>query len=224
VVHRFRGHAGAVGRLSFAPNGRTLASAGDDTTILLWDITNRRPAALPGAAKFSCEELDALWIGLRGDAKMAYTAMLRFVAAPAAATAFLDEHLQPVAAVDKEQMATLLAGLGSDKFGDREEAMRQVKQLGDAAEPSLRQALRGNPPLETQRRLQLLLEGLQADRPRNARAVEILERLGDKDARALLQRLAKGAAEARLTDEARGSLQRLEQLDLTNRKATDLRY
>jgi RNA polymerase sigma factor (sigma-70 family) len=212
-VHRFRGHAGPVGRLAFAPDGRTLASASDDTTILLWDLTTRHPAAPPAPAKLSHAQLATLWTDLRGDAKTAYTAMLRFMVAPAAAASFLAEQVQPVAEADKEQMATLLARLAGNKFADREEATRQLKQLGNAAEPALRQALRDNPPLEIQRRLELLLDGLQAERPRLTRALEILERLGDMEARGLLQRLARGAAGSWLTDDARGSLQRLERRD-----------
>jgi WD40 repeat protein len=34
----FSGHAGAVRRLAFAPDGRTLASLGDDNTINLWHL------------------------------------------------------------------------------------------------------------------------------------------------------------------------------------------
>jgi hypothetical protein len=41
------------------------------------------------------------------------------------------------------------------------------------------------------------------------RAVEVLERIGNAEARRVLEALAKGAPEARLTREARTSLERL---------------
>jgi WD40 repeat protein len=216
VFHRFRGHAGAIGELCFAPDGRTLASAGQDTTILLWDVTARRPPLPKNAPQLKPEDLAALWERLGGEAKAAHPAMNQLTSHATGATALLGEHLQPIAEADKEQMATLLKRLASEKFGEREQAMRDLKQLGDSAEPGLRQALVDSPPLEMQRRLQLLLDGLLQDRPRTVRAVEILERIGDKNARTLLARLAGGAAGAWLTGEARGSLRRLEQGDQRN--------
>jgi WD40 repeat protein len=71
VFHRFRGHAGAIGELCFAPDGRTLASAGQDTTILLWDVTGRRPALSKNAPQLKPEDLAALWERLSGEAKAA---------------------------------------------------------------------------------------------------------------------------------------------------------
>jgi hypothetical protein len=44
---------------------------------------------------------------------------------------------------------------------------------------------------------------------REVRAVEVLERIGDAEARRLLEALARGEPEARLTKEARAAAERL---------------
>jgi len=44
VVKTFGGHEGLVSGLAFSPDGKTLASGSQDTTILFWDLT-----AIPAA-------------------------------------------------------------------------------------------------------------------------------------------------------------------------------
>src|SRR2546422_803983 len=52
--------------------------------------------------------------------------------------------------------------------------------------------------------------GVSSETMRGLRAVEVLERIGTPDAKAMLQTLAAGTPEARLTVEAQSSLKRLE--------------
>jgi hypothetical protein len=53
------------------------------------------------------------------------------------------------------------------------------------------------------------LESIPPEDLRHIRAVEVLEGLGTPEARNLLEELAKGAADATLTREAKASLRRL---------------
>src|SRR5262249_17811524 len=50
------GHQGAITSLSFSPDGKLLASASNDTTVLLWDATRLRKAHPPEAAQLKSEE------------------------------------------------------------------------------------------------------------------------------------------------------------------------
>jgi RNA polymerase sigma factor (sigma-70 family) len=207
VLRRFGGHIGGVACLAFAPDGRTLASGGHDTTVLLWNTAVHKPVAPPGA-----DDLDARWADLRGDAGRAHRGMAALAAAPAQAVRLFRDRLRPVAAADAGRVAGLVRKLDSEQFAEREGATRELKGLGDAAEPALRKALEGTPPFEVRRRVGQILEELggSGERLRRLRAVEVLERIGDADARELLRRLAGGAPGAWLTREASQTLERLE--------------
>ena len=66
-----------------------------------------------------------------------------------------------------------------------------------------------------------LLDALPPERPakvlQQSRAVQLLEMLGSAEASQLLQELAQGAPEARLTQEAKASLERLAKRRLDGR-------
>jgi WD40 repeat protein len=215
VVGRFAGHAGGIGCLGFSPDGYALASGGRDTTIVLWDVQGAGAPDLKERVVLKPEELSALWADLRGEAAAAHGAMNRLMAGPTQAVGLFGEQLKPVKAVDAERLGTLLRKLDSDQFSDREEAAQELKKLGDGTEPGLRKALKGDLPVETRRRVEEILTELvgaaiSAERLRALRAIEVLERIGDKDACDLLKRLSEGAAGAWLTEEARETLQRVE--------------
>jgi hypothetical protein len=63
------------------------------------------------------------------------------------------------------RLARLIAGLDDDDFPAREQAQRELGELGDLAEDALRQALAGRPSFEVQRRIRELLERLPQRRP-----------------------------------------------------------
>jgi hypothetical protein len=137
--------------------------------------------------------------------------MFRLLSAPAQTVGFVGGHLQPVVAADPQHVAALIKQLDSQQFAEREAASRELTKLGEAAEPALRKTLQENLPLETKRRVEMVLAKISGERLRTLRAIEILERIATKDARELLRRLADGAAGAWLTEESRLTLERLQQ-------------
>lgn len=209
IIHRFTGHLGGINAVSFSPDGRTLASGGQDTTVLLWDVAKLRKNAVIQAPPLTPEKLADLWKGLRGTAAEAYGCMNLLIAAPGQAVPFLGEKLKPIATVKEQRVLELLKKLDSDRFAEREEATLELKKIAASAETILRKAIQDKPTPESRRRLQALLDDLQDKRLRFLRAIEALERIGDKPACDLLRRLSEGAAGAWLTEEARMSLRRL---------------
>jgi hypothetical protein len=163
------------------------------------------------------EQFDALWADLRGDdARKAYRAEWALALTPQLAVPFLRSRLPPVVPPDATRLAKLVADLDADRFEDREKASEELRRLGELAEMALRKALAGAPTAELRKRAEDLLAALDGDGPlvaserlRQGRALEVLERIGDREARSLLRELAGGAAGARLTREARAALDRL---------------
>ena len=141
--------------------------------------------------------------------------MRALVAAPGQAVSFLGQHLRPAPDSDPKHLARLIADLDDEHFAVREKAVRELEKLGPLARPALRLALTGQPSAEVRRRIESILEKARAavippDVLRAVRAVEVLDRIGTKEARAILASLAQGAPNARLTREARTSLARID--------------
>jgi hypothetical protein len=101
-----------------------------------------------------------------------------------------------------------VADLDSAQFTTREKAAAEIGKLGESAGPGLREALKNRPSAEVRRRVLGLLEDSRIPSS-PLRAVEVLEHLATPKARQLLTKVAQGLAEARLTREARASLDRL---------------
>jgi RNA polymerase sigma factor (sigma-70 family) len=201
-----------VHRLAFAPDGRALATALNDGTALLWDVraVTERPHPVSRLSEQAAEEC---WGQLARDARPAYAAMGRLLGDPDRAVALCRARLKAAEAVPAERLRKLLAALDSQKRPERTAAAAELRSLGDRARAALEAALAKGPTEEARRRLERLLEAAWQDRSpevlRGRRAVEVLERLATAEARQVLEALARGAPEARLTQEARVVLGRL---------------
>ncbi|HEY7424229.1 MAG TPA: PQQ-binding-like beta-propeller repeat protein [Gemmataceae bacterium] len=209
VRAEFAGHRHGVHGLAFAPDGRTLASGGEDNVVFLWDVTGARtPAAV---TKTPAE----WWSDLaREDGKRAGDAIAGLLRKPEASVAFLQQRLRPAEVPDAERLTRLLSDLDGDVFDKRKAASRELARLGEQAETALRQALKEHPSLEARRRIEDLLNKLEPgplspETLRTLRAIEILEHLGTPEARRCLNALVKGAPLARETREAKRALDRL---------------
>jgi WD40 repeat protein len=209
---RWPGHEDEVTCAAFSPDGRSLYTGSLDTAILCWDVAGlgRRP---PGT--LSAREARSLWDDLCGeDAVRAGRAVALLAAAPREALPLVRRDVRSAVAADAKRLARLVAQLDHNLFEIRQGAMRELEEQGELAEPVLRDTLAAQPSPEVRRRAEELLEKLEAPlrasgRLRDLRAVELLERVGTPEARLLLEALARGAPAARLTREAKGSVERL---------------
>jgi WD40 repeat protein len=210
----YTGHEGQVTSLTFSPDGKTLASGGQDTTILLWDLSGKRT---PKSAALSSSELAQLWASLKErPGKEAETVLRKLAGQPSESVNFLRENLKPIAGkkISDETIKGLLVNLESPRFAVREKASKEIEALGKLTLTHLVSLQRGNPTPDLQRRLEKLVEVI--DRiddsllfVRELRGIELLERINTPEAKALLKDLANGATGALPTVAAQAALARM---------------
>jgi WD40 repeat protein len=204
---RLEGHRGRITALAFSADGTRLASGSQDTTILVWDMTGAWTKAAR-KADLSPDEANQLWDDLAStDGGKAEAAVWNLAAAPLRAVTFLKGRLQPVPHDQSRRLRALLSDLDSEKFATREAATAGLEQILDFAQPTLTRLVQEGPSLEVRRRVETLLKKMRrpefiGGRARESRALEVLERIGTAEARALVRALASGAPEAPLTEEA----------------------
>jgi hypothetical protein len=197
-------HGGLVASVAFSSDGTRAVSTSPDGPVYVWDLIGR-----PG--RWDAAKADAVWADLASvDAKVAFGAIRWLRANPAEAVAFLKERVKPLVAPADEAVAKLLRGLDAAAFAERERAQRELTAVADLIRPGL-EAARKTATEEAGRRLDLVLkaaDGWTPDRLRQLRACEVLEGIRTPEAVQLLKAWAAGPAGARLTIEAKASIDR----------------
>jgi dipeptidyl aminopeptidase/acylaminoacyl peptidase len=207
-------HRGRITGLAFSPDGRRLVTGGDDGAALLWDVT--QPARLAAGEALGRSSLEQLWGALAAeDPTRAYEAVWALAAAPAEAVPYVGARLPPAQAAEDADVRRLLRELDDERFLVRERATRQLGQLGESAEPLLREHAAARPSPEAMQRIEVLLDaltqqGTDSEMLRGIRTVEVLERAATPEAQNVLRRIAGGAFGARLKARAEASLRRLD--------------
>ncbi len=198
--------------LAFSPDGKRLVSGCSDGLALIWDMSDL-PKRAP-LIRMEPKVLEARWADLRGSAAVAHQAAADLVDAGDPAAQFLGEQLARVPKPDPQQFPRLITDLNDEDFDTRQAAAKKLRDWGPDADAALRRALADRPTAEQKQRLEEILTARAAsptasEEVRSLRAVAVLERIGSKEAQAVLSKLAEGPSEARLTREAKTSLERL---------------
>ncbi len=211
TVRELMGHRGAVRGLAFARGHSVLFSAGSDSTVLLWNLSD-----LPDETRVETPPHDSerLWQRLAsGSAATAGEAVEELIQAPQKTVTTLRQRLRPVR---DDKLARLVEQLDADEFAVREQASAELARMGREAESALRRGLDRSNSAELRRRARELLARL----PPNGdlvpapvqvlRALEVLEAIGSAESKEVLEGVAQGPADSEVAQRAREALQRLE--------------
>ena len=210
---QLEGHDFGVSATAFSPDGKTLASASRDGTVILWDM-KALPLADPEPTYASREEMESCWRELgQGDASLAYRSIRVLGRFPRLAVPVLQQRLQPLAPAQPEVIEKWVADLDSRNFKKREDAARDLALQCEIAEPLLRILLTKAYLPEAHRRLEQIL-GFAANGGQTPaqlqvlRSIEVLEGIGTVDAIASLETMASGDPRFAVTREAKAALAR----------------
>jgi hypothetical protein len=209
-LHRFEGHTGGVYRLAWMPDGRRLLSASHDASCLVWDVTAVR-GKLPTAELSERAASDSVDIISTLSAEEAYRHMAKLTGSPKTAVPALRATLRPVPSAHPARVAELVRDLDSPQFAIRDRAATELIRMGEGAAGYLKTALEGDLSPEARDRIEKVLAELKPSsyRLRQGRALEVLQQIGNDDAKKLLTELAAGADGAWLTREAKSALGRV---------------
>ena len=208
--------------LLFTPDGTSLITGHEDSTILVWKLPENLWRRHHPRRAWTAEELESWWAALAGnDTRQGYQAIWNFVDAPEDAVMLLAPRLKPAEPIPASSLQRALGNLDSNQFRVREAAEKRLASWYERAEPAQRAALEEKPSLEKRRRIERLLARpfalvTSAELLRQLRAVRVLEQVagsGPDAARLaaidLLKHLAAGDPGARLTNEAKAALERI---------------
>lgn len=213
-IHVLHGHQGNVHTLAFSADGASLFSGSEDETVLCWDIADRMHRR-PAGKQLTSVRFAELWTDLAAkDAVRGQRAVAELILSSDSTLPFLAKALPPVPQEKTAALAERIADLDHTEFARRDRAFKELKKMGEFAAPALRKALEEKPTLELRKRITDILESnaegeISADGLRTLRALQALEAIGTPQARKILDALAHGAPEARLTLEAKAALHRL---------------
>lgn len=215
LLDRSSGGAGIIS-IALCPDGRSVASAMDDGSVLVWRVPTgkRDPRPIKALEPNAAREL---WDALAGeDIEKISRAVDDIAAGGPESMRMLKEHLMPLA---DEGFRRLVADLEAESYDVRERASDELKTLGRAALPAVRRALNTTVSPEVRTRLEAYLrdadpsEGTAVDAIRRLRAIAILARIGSAEAIATLECLARDGGDRAESQAARLALAKLGQRD-----------
>ncbi len=199
-------------RVFFIPNKLSIASIMQDGGAFIWNVESLLQAGFK-PIEAENDKLDRCWHDLAStDVVRAFRATRRLVAAKEGAVTFLGNRLTPIKTEDSGRIHLLALKLDNDDYSVREAATKELERLGSQVSPILKTVLAETASEEVRQRIKVTLKRINswvlddAETLQTVRAVWVLQGIGTPGAEAILRKLARGAWDARPTQEAKTAL------------------
>jgi len=215
-VARFKGHVDVVTGLEFSDDGRTLLSTSDDLCCLVWSLQPLDQPKKPVTP-------EVLWTQLAGDATSAQRAIWQFADLGQTGVEFLRQQLQNRRPpLSQKQIEACLACLDKSDPRFRLFGRAILSTVNHESKSALAVGFAFVRSTEAKEFLELLLDRLELNYPvspdelRLHRAVQALEWIGTREAKAVLEEAAKMHPNALFVNECKAAVRRM--ASLTNER------
>jgi hypothetical protein len=188
--------------VSFCSDCKHVAICADGARVMIWDTSSLLGWNRVRTTEMSDLSSRSLWDGLsHTNPAIAHGAIWRLVSMQGAGVRVIAGQLRPA----KPTLRTLLLipKLNDEKFFVREQASKDLAQIGESAEPLLNRHL-GSAlcTLEQRKRIERLLENLKSRRLAILRSLTVLEYIGTVEAERFVRTLTEGDLSVFVTKEA----------------------
>jgi hypothetical protein len=202
---------GRVTAAAFSSDGKYCVTGESGGNLIVWDLVAAQKRLESRPLQLTAEQSANLWseLGTRLDYEQVVDLL---VENPDTTVPFLKERLRAVSCGDATK---LIAQLDSSSYLTRRQAFDDLLDLEFGAYHSLRLALKGKLSTEARVRVEEVLQALDdpnRHKPewcRRWNSIVVLEQIASPEAFRVLESLAEGAPQARLTKEAAAALDRI---------------
>ena len=223
IVHEVEQHTGWVWGIALSPDEKQVASCSIDTHLKVLDVAGLLGKPTGKTTKLTDKQRDDYMAYLAsGDAAAAYRAVCALAADPEGSLPVIQKRFETPSGKGPTsvEISRMIRDLDADRYATREKASKDLDEAGARAVPALQRALSKPPSPEVRIRARRLLAGLDgtilpADQLIALRGVQALEYMGTPQARKLLEKLSRGEAGDRLSEEAAQALLRLKRSPAT---------